>query len=89
MTHRHDILSIASKHGIHHLRVVEPALLGGGHRAGEVDFLVEPDPGQNLRELGNLLLELEDLLGREVCVVTPNGLREPIRERVLREALPL
>jgi hypothetical protein len=33
--------------------------------------------------------ELEDLLGRPVDVVTRAGLRERLRDRVLREATPL
>jgi uncharacterized protein len=34
-------------------------------------------------------MDLQDLLGRDVDVVTEKGLRERIRERVLREAIPL
>jgi predicted nucleotidyltransferase len=40
-------------------------------------------------DLGGLLADLEELLGRRVDVVTERGLRERIRERVLQEALPL
>jgi len=36
-----------------------------------------------------LLLELEELLGCPVDVVTERGLRARFRERVLREAVPL
>ena len=34
-------------------------------------------------------MDLQDLLGRRVDVVTEKGLRERIRSRVLREAVPL
>jgi len=35
------------------------------------------------------LMDLQDLLNREVDVVTESGLRPRIRQRVLSEAIPL
>ena len=46
-------------------------------------------PGRSLFDLGGLLMDLQDLLGHKVDVVTERGLRERIRERVLREAKSL
>ena len=40
-------------------------------------------------DLGGLQFELEGLLGRSVDVVTERGLKARIRERVLREAVPV
>ncbi len=40
-------------------------------------------------DLGGLLVELQELLGRPVDVTTPNGLKPRIRERVLNEAVQL
>jgi predicted nucleotidyltransferase len=54
-----------------------------------VDFLVELDPGRSLLDLGGLQFELEALLGRPVDVVTERGLKARIRDRVLREAVPV
>lgn len=34
-------------------------------------------------------MELQELLGRNVDIVTEKGLRKRIRERVLKEAIPL
>ena len=47
------------------------------------------EPGRTLLDMGGLLMELRELLGREVDVVTERGLRPRIRDRVLREAVPL
>ena len=47
------------------------------------------EPGRSLLDLGGLLMELQELLGRRVDVVTERGLRERIRDTVLREAIPL
>jgi predicted nucleotidyltransferase len=47
------------------------------------------EPGRSLMDLGGLLYELQNLLGVNVDVVTEKGLRARIREKVLREAIPL
>jgi predicted nucleotidyltransferase len=39
--------------------------------------------------LGGLLMDLRELLGREVDVVTERGLKPRIRARVLQEAVAL
>ena len=53
-------------------------------------FLVELEArADSLFDLGGLLMDLENLLGCQVDVVTVRGLRKRIRERVLKEAVPL
>jgi uncharacterized protein len=47
------------------------------------------EPGRSLLDLGGLLMDLQDLLGRNVDVVTERGLKPRIRERVLHEAVAL
>ena len=42
-----------------------------------------------LFDLGGLLMDLQALLGREVDVATPRGLKPRIRERALRESVRL
>ena len=61
----------------------------GGDARRDVDFLVQLDPGRSLLDLGGLQFEPEALLGRPVDVVTERGLKARIRERVLREAVPV
>jgi predicted nucleotidyltransferase len=55
----------------------------------DVDFLVELEPGRTLLDLGGIQFDLEELLGRPVGVATPKSLKSRIRERGLREAVPL
>jgi hypothetical protein len=50
--------------------------------------LAEFDTGRTLFDLIGLKLDLENLLGVTVDVVTPNSLRY-IRDQVLAEAVPL
>jgi predicted nucleotidyltransferase len=86
---RRDILQIAAQYGVHSIRVFGSVARGEAEAASDVDFLVELAPGGSVLDLGGLLMELQELLGCEVDVVTEKGLRPRIRERVLKEAVPL
>lgn len=55
----------------------------------DVDFLVDLDEGRTLFDLGGLLMDLRDLLGCEVDVVTEAALRPRVAERVLVDAVEL
>lgn len=55
----------------------------------DVDLLVDLEPDRSLLDLGGLLMDLSDLLGTEVDVVTEASLKPRIRSRVLAEAVPL
>jgi predicted nucleotidyltransferase len=87
--HRGDILAIAARYGAHNVRVFGSVARGEADEASDIDFLVDLEPGRSLFDLGGLLMDLRALLGCDVDVVTPRGLKQRIRERVLREAVPL
>jgi len=86
---REDILRIATKRGASNVRVFGSVARGEADSKSDIDLLVDLEPGRSLFDLGGLLMDLQDLLGHKVDVVTERGLRERIRERVLREAIPL
>lgn len=86
---RDEILRLAREHGAHNVRVFGSVARGEDDAASDVDLLVTMEPGRSLLDLGGLIVDLQRLLGRPVDVVTEKGLRERIRERVLREAVPL
>jgi len=86
---RELILQIAARHGARNVRVFGSAARGEADADSDVDFLVELEPGRSLFDLGGLLMDLQDLLGRKVDVVTERSLHWYIRERVLREAVPV
>jgi len=62
---------------------------GRADDASDVDFLVDLEPGRSLLDLGGLLMDLQDLLGRKVDVLTEPALHWYIRQKVVREAKPL
>jgi hypothetical protein len=86
---RDEILRIATRYGAGHVRVFGSVARGEADERSDVDFLVDLEKGRSLLDLGGLLMDLQDLLGRRVDVVTEKGLRERIRNRVLGEAVPL
>ncbi len=86
---REEILQLAARHGASNIRVFGSVARGDADEQSDVDFLVDMASGRSLLDLGGLLMDLQELLGRPVDVVTERGLRERIRERVLREAVPL
>ena len=85
---RAEILRLAETHGARNVRVFGSVVRADNRQDSDVDLLVEFDTGKTLFDLIGLKLDLENLLGVTVDVVTPNSLRY-IRDRVLAEALPL
>ena len=86
---REAILQIAAKHGARNVRVSGSVARGEADDQSDIDFLVDMEPGRSLLDLGGLLMDLQDLLGQNVDVVTERGLKPRIRERVLHEAVAL
>ena len=86
---RKEILNIAMKHGAYNVRIFGSGARGNTKPDSDVDILVEMEEGRSLLDLGGLLMDLQDLLGCKVDVVTEQGLRSRIRNKVLREAVPL
>jgi len=86
---RQEILDIAAKHGACNIRVFGSVARGDTNQDSDIDFLI--DLGENLSPWFpvRLIRDLENLLDRKVDIVTEKGLKERIRERVLKEAVPL
>ena len=84
-----EILRIAAHRGARNLRVFGSVARNEADENSDLDLLVDMEPGRSLLDLGGLLMDLQALLGRRVDVVTEAGLRERIRDRVLKEAAPL
>ena len=86
---REEILRACAKYGAYNVRVFGSVARSEADEQSDLDFLVELEPGRTLFDLGGLQSDLEQLLGCRVDVVTERGLKPRIRERVLREAVPL
>ncbi|MGB3536262.1 MAG: nucleotidyltransferase family protein [Microcoleaceae cyanobacterium] len=88
-TQRQTILQIARTYGAYNLRIFGSVARGDNNLSSDLDLLVDLERGRSLFDLGGLTMDLQDLLGCEVDVVTENGLKKRIRSRVLQEAIKL
>jgi predicted nucleotidyltransferase len=88
-TKRDEILLIAARRGARNVRVFGSVARGDDDERSDIDFLVDLEPDRSLFDLSGLLIDLEAALHSQVDVVTERGLRPRIRDRALREAVPL
>ena len=86
---RDVIRRIAEKHGARNVRVFGSVARGEAGPESDVDLLVEAGPVTSPWFPGGLVADLEEVLGRRVDLVTERGLVPELRERVLREAVPV
>ena len=84
---REAIAAAAAACGASSVRLFGSAARGEERDDSDVDFLVRLEQGRTLLDLVRLETRLEDLLGRPVDVVTEASLAEPMRSRVLAEAV--
>ena len=87
--HRNRIRDLANQRGIRNVRLFGSMCRNDATSDSDVDLLVELDAGRSGLVLGGFLLDVADLLGRKVDVVTEQALHPRIRDKVLNEAQPL
>ena len=85
---RAEIVRLGEKYGARSIRVFGSVARGESRQESDVDFLVDFDKGRTLFDLIGLRLDLKDLLGVEVEIVTRGSLRY-LRDSVLAEARTL
>ena len=88
-TKRQTILAIAAKHGVTSIRVFGSFARGEAGEDSDLDLLIERGPRRTPFFPGGLVADLEELLGRRVDVTTESALHPLLRNRILREAVPL
>jgi predicted nucleotidyltransferase len=71
------------------VRVFGSVVRGETNSESDIDFLVDLEPGRSLLDLGGLLMDLQQILGRDIDIVTEKGLHWYIRDQVLAEAMNL
>jgi predicted nucleotidyltransferase len=84
---RDKIMQLADKYGAKDIRVFGSFARGDDNSESDADFLVNME-GSLLRRIA-FMQDLEDLLGRKVDVVTEKSIHWYVRERILKEAVPL
>ncbi|MBL8131443.1 MAG: nucleotidyltransferase family protein [Anaerolineae bacterium] len=88
--HRDQILALAQRHGALDVRVFGSVARSEATAESDIDLLVRWDYDRVSAWGGaGFDLDLEDLLGVQVDVVSENGLSPLVRDQVLTEAVPL
>ncbi len=70
-------------------RVFGSVLHGEDRDESDIDILVDALPRATLFDLGGLQMDLQDILGVRVDLVTPAELPRRIRAKVVAEAAPI
>ena len=86
---RDEILQVCAKYGARNVRVFDSVARGEADEQSDIDLLVEFEPNRSLLDHAGLWVELQELLGVKVDVVSERGLKPRIRQRVLQEAILL
>ena len=87
--HRQQIRALASASGAKNIKLFGSMARDDAGPTSDVDFLVEMEKGKSAFALGSPLMDLQDLLGIRVDIVTPGSLHSAIRNKILNEATEL
>ena len=86
---REDVLEVAERHGVTSIRVFGSVARGEESADSDIDLLVTTGPAVSSWFPAGLILDLEQLLGRHIDIVTESGLNPLIRDQVMTEAVVL
>ena len=86
---RKAVLEVAQRHGVTSIRVFGSVVRGEETVDSDIDFIVTTGPSVSAWFPAGLALELEELLGRPIDIVTELGLNPLLRDQVEAEAVAL
>lgn len=86
---RQAVMALVAKHGAQNPRIFGSVARGESGPESDIDLLVKMEEGRSLLDLSALILDLRELLGVKVDVVSEDGLYWLLRRRILKEAKPL
>ncbi|OFV96135.1 MAG: hypothetical protein A3H28_10380 [Acidobacteria bacterium RIFCSPLOWO2_02_FULL_61_28] len=82
------LAEICRRYGVRQLSVFGSAARGEARPNSDIDLLVEflPEAEPGLLDHAGLMLDLSELLGRKVDLVSKNGLKPLIRDSVIQDS---
>jgi len=86
---RQAILEIAERYGAHDVRVFGSVARGDSTESSDLDLIVRFEPGRSLLDHGGLVMDLRELLGMKVDVVSEGALTGRFGKVVREEAMSL
>lgn len=84
--HKDAVKKAAVARKAFNVRVFGSSCFGVDGEGSDLDLLVDTLPGATLFDLGGLQVDLEEILGVPVDLLTPEDLPVKFREKVLNEA---
>ena len=86
---RAAIRQVVASHRAQNARVFGSVIHGQDTEGSDLDLLIDTTPETTLMDVAAIQLELQNLLGVSVHVLTPKALPETFRNRVMSEAVPV
>ncbi len=88
---RDEILALAAQYGAFNVRVFGSVARGEVTPDSDVDFIAQFPEGTSMFDLVGMWLDLQDLLGCDVSLITDdeNPRQERFMQSVLKDAVPL
>lgn len=82
---RDVIIKILQKHGVKRASLFGSLVTGEATEESDIDLLVEFEGRKSLLDLAGLKIELEEVLGKKVDVLTYKSLHPLLKEKILEE----
>jgi predicted nucleotidyltransferase len=86
---RDEIISLAKRYGASDVRIFGSVARDDATEFSDVDFVARFEPGRSLFDQGGLLMDLRQLLGVRVDLVSEGALTGRFGQIVRNEAVPL
>lgn len=87
--HRLRIRQVVESHRACNARVFGSVLYQQDTEGSDLDILIDPTAETSLMDVAAIQVELEQLLGVPVDVLTPRALPDSFRHKVLTESVPI
>ena len=87
--HRETIRKLVVEAGMTNPRVFGSVVRGEDNEESDLDILVDPGSKTSLMDMAGLQIQLEEILGVPVDLLTPRGLHPRFRDKALAEAADL
>ncbi|MEW6116426.1 MAG: nucleotidyltransferase family protein [Nitrospirota bacterium] len=86
---RERLAIVLERNGVKRAALFGSIVRGEATEESDIDILVEFEGRKSLLDLSGLKLEVEDVLGRKADVLTYGSLHPLLRDRILKEQVPI
>jgi predicted nucleotidyltransferase len=84
-----QIIPVLKRFGVKRASLFGSSARGEDREDSDIDILVEFEVGKSLLDLAGLKIELEEVLGRRVDLLTFKSLHPLLKDKILKEQKPI